>query len=93
MTPTTPMMIPPTTPLNPRIIPDDKPITGLAPLFNRLVSTTAPDPPPELEAAAKDAAKLPVADAAGESGTMVLVGADTPFREAATLKGAFPLES
>ena len=63
-----------------------------APLLILLVSTTA-DPPPELDPADPDTARLPVADGAGVWGTIVFVGAETPLREAATLNGAFPFES
>ena len=87
------MIIPPKTPVVPRTIPGDRPFIDWAPLLSRLVSTAAADPPPELAPAATDAARLPVADAAGVLGVTVLVGAETPLRDAATLNGAFPFES
>jgi hypothetical protein len=89
-TPMTPMTKPPTTPANMTKDPLEICPEALAPLSNRLVETTAADPPPE-----PVAARLPVAEAetAGVWGVTVFVGAETPFNEAATLNGTMPLES
>ena len=80
-TPMTPMITPPTTP--PIMSIDSVEISPLdfAPLFRRLVETTAADP----LAPDDPAAKLPVADGetSGTWGAMLFVGAETPLRDAA----------
>lgn len=87
------MIRPPTTPVAATIMPVDIEARALGPpLPSLLVSTTAPDPVFEPD---PEELILPVVDgaASGVWGTMVLVGAETPLSDAATLNGAFPFES